>query len=86
MPVWQLRSQIGFGFPQRAGGHLQGDTNRIVGRQPAFPNDLVPADAIIGTEPQPGNEMVLRFPFAHVPTRFANDSRGGHDIDGVDAG
>jgi len=30
-----LRSEIGFAFPQRAGGHLQGDTDRIVGGQPA---------------------------------------------------
>src|SRR6266702_7364424 len=79
-------SEIGFAFPQRGGRHLQGNTDRMVGGQPAFPNDLVPADTIIGTEPQPGNKMVLGLTFAHVVSGFADDCRRGHDIDAVDPG
>jgi pseudouridine-5'-phosphate glycosidase len=44
MPVWQLRSQIGFGFPQRAGGHLQGDTDRIIVNPPPAENALPRAE------------------------------------------
>src|SRR6266550_8331249 len=82
----ELCSQIGFALPQGAGRHLQGDTDRIVGGQPTFANDLVPADAIVRTQPQPGNEMIFVWPFAHIPAGFANDSHRGHDIDAVDAG
>src|SRR5438034_9044803 len=53
----------------------------IVGGQPTFANDLVPADAIVRTQPQPGNEMIFVWPFAHIPAGFANDSHRGHDID-----
>src|SRR6202790_642170 len=30
--------------------------------------------------------MVLGLPFAHIPSRFAEDRRRGHDIDAVDLG
>src|SRR6516225_4098823 len=49
-------------------------------------DDLVPADAIVRTQPQPGNEVVLGLPFVHVISSFADDRRRGHDIDGVDSG
>ena len=30
--------------------------------------------------------MVLRLPFAHIPSRFAENGHRGHDIDAVDLG
>jgi hypothetical protein len=30
--------------------------------------------------------MVLGFPFAHIPSHFANDGGPGHDIDAIDLG
>src|SRR5271169_6986536 len=30
--------------------------------------------------------MVLGLPFAHIPSHFAEDGHGGHDVDAIDAG
>jgi hypothetical protein len=72
------RSKIALTCSQVAGGELQSDGHPIVGRQPAFSNDSISADAIVWREPQPGNKMVFVLPFDHVPTRFAENRSGGH--------
>jgi hypothetical protein len=54
----------------------------LVGSRP-FPMIFPPADAIVRTQPQPGNKMVLGPPFAHVVSGFADDRRRRHDIDRV---
>src|SRR5438132_2688699 len=59
---------------------VRGFSCTFAGRRPCL------TDAIVRTQPQPGNEMVLRFPFAHIPSRFANDGGRGHHIDTVDPG
>jgi hypothetical protein len=63
-----------------------GDGHPVVGGQSPFANDPVPADPIVRTQPQPGNEMVVGLPFAHIPSYFAKDRGRGHDIDAVDPG
>src|SRR6516225_1923468 len=77
----ELRSQIGLALPQGGGRHLQSDTDRIIGWQPPFANDLAAADAVVRTQPQPGNKVVFVCPFAHIPSCFADDCHRGHDID-----
>jgi hypothetical protein len=57
----------------------------FVGSRP-FSQDLVATDAIVRTQPQPGDKVILAFPFAHIISGFADDRRRGHHIDAVDPG
>src|SRR5215467_16197763 len=35
---------------------------------------------------EPGNKMILRLPFAHVPSHFAKDGHSRHAIDAINLG
>jgi hypothetical protein len=41
-------------------------------------------DAIVRTQPEPGDKLVVGPPFGHVVPCFGDDRRRGHDIDAVD--
>src|SRR5260370_15490899 len=80
----KLHSQICLALPQGGSLHLQTNTYRMLGGQPTFANDLAPADAIVRTQPQPGNKVILSLPFAHLVCRLLLEKKNSHDIDAVD--
>ena len=82
----KLCSKVSITKPQAARRHLQGIGGSMVGGQSSLANDLGAADFVVGTETEPGNKMVLRLPFAHVPSYFAEEGRRGHNIDAINLG
>jgi hypothetical protein len=81
----KLCPQIGFAFPQAVSGHAEGHAQPVVRWQSAFANYPITTDSVVRTKPQPGNEMVLGWLLAHVPSRFADHGHRGQDIDPVDS-
>jgi hypothetical protein len=82
----ELSTQVCIAFAQGAGCHPQGGGQPVVRPQPPFPNNFLAADSVVRTQSQPGNEMILVFPLAHIPARFADHGGRRPDINSVDLG
>src|SRR5712675_1843171 len=79
----EFRPEIALACPKRGGSHAE-SRRCAIDDLPRSPLQNSPSAQVVGgAEPEPGGEMILTRPAAHIQSHFADDCLPCHHIDPV---
>ena len=80
-----LCSEVGLAFQQCGRSQPKCGGRAVEHMTSSSSEHFIAADAIVGTDSQPGSKVRLRFPWAHIQSHFTDDRLCDDDIDAIDA-